>query len=234
MKLVHVTLILVLIATALAGCGGDTAASTGEQGGSAQTEGGSSEGLTSTILSTAYENALPASSQLALGIFFLEETGNAVTPEQAKALLPLWQAIQGGTLKNEAETNAVLKQIEEAMTSEQLTAIAAMRLTFDDMGTWAQEQGVTLGASGDGAGGFALPEGVTEEQMEAMRATRKAGGEGGFAPPEGMSQEEREAMRATAEANGMTRPGGVGGMGAGQLAALAGPLVELLTRVAAG
>jgi hypothetical protein len=115
-----------------------------------------------------------------------------------------------------------------------VAAIAAMQLTAEDLGAWAQEQGVTLGASGDGAGGFALPEGVTEEQMEAMRATREAGGEGGFAPPEGMSQEERVAMRATAEANGMTRPDGEGGMGAGQLAALAGPLIELLTQRAAG
>jgi hypothetical protein len=83
-----------------------------------------------------------------------------------------------------------------------------MQLTAKDLGAWAQEQGVTLGAPGDGAGGFALPEGVTEEQMEAMRAT--------------------------AEANGTTRPDGEGGMGAGQLAALAGPLIELLTQRAAG
>ena len=140
---------------------------------------------------------------------------------------------------NECWFSQGLLRHEGAMTPEQLGAIGAMQLTFEDMGIWALEQEVTLGRSGDGtpsaegAGGFALPEGVTEKQMEEMRATFESG-EGGFAPPEGMSQEEREAMRATAEASGMTRPGGAGGIGAGQLAALAGPLVELLSDLAEG
>jgi hypothetical protein len=74
---------------------------------------------------------------------------------------------------------------------------------------------------------------MTEEGREAMRAARESD-EGGFGPPEGMAEEQREAMRATAEANGMTRPGGAGGMGGGQLAALAGSLVELLSNLAGG
>ena len=49
-----------------------------------------------------------------------------------------------------------------------------------------------------------------------------------------MTEEEREAMRATAEANGLTRPEGAGGMGGGQLAALAGPLVEMLSDLTGG
>jgi hypothetical protein len=115
------------------------------------------------------------------------------------------------------------------MTAEQLVAIAAMQLTFEDMTNWAQAQGVSLGGPGggapsaDGAAAFAPPEGMTEEQMQEMRAAR-----------EGMSEEARAAMRATAEASGMTRPEGAGGMGGWQLAALAGPLVELLAELAAG
>jgi hypothetical protein len=179
------------------------------------------------------------SSQLALGTFLLEGTETAVSPEQAKTLLPLWQIVLSGTLMSEGETGAVLKQIEGAMTTEQLAAIAAMQLTFEDMGAWAQEQGVTLRGSGegtpssDGAGAFALPEGMGQEDLDAMRADRESG-KGGFGPPEGVSEEEMKAMRATAQASGMTRPGGAGGMGAGQLAVLAGPLVELLTELAHG
>jgi hypothetical protein len=195
-------------------------------------------------LNESYEGALPVSSQLALGTFLLEGTETAVTSEQAQTLLPLWQVIQSGALKGEAETGAVLKQIEGAMTPEQLAAIAAMHLTSEDMGTWAQEQGVSLAGPGggppsvDGApsaeGAAAFPPGgMTEEGREAMRAARESD-EGGFGPPEGMAEEQREAMRATAEANGMTRPGGAGGMGGGQLAALAGSLVELLSNLAGG
>jgi hypothetical protein len=125
-----------------------------------------------------------------------------------------------------------MKQIEGAMTPEQLVAISAMQLTSEDLRAWAQEQGVALGAPGGGAEG-SLPEGVTEEQLQEMRAARESG-EGGFGPPEGVSQEDREAMRATAEAGGFTRPEGAGGMGDGQLTSLAGSLVNLLTGLAGG
>lgn len=236
MKVWYITLVLVLLAGILAGCG--TAVTTDTGTGAVPAESVASETGTSAVLNESYEGALPVSSQLALGTFLLEGTENVVTSEQAQILLPLWRVIESGALKSEGETGAVLKQIEGAMTSEQLAAIAAMQLTFEDMGTWAQEQGVSLGGPGDGPpstdGAAAFPpEGMTEEQREAMRAARESG-EGGFAPPEGMSQEDREAMRATAEANGMTRPDGAGGMRGGQLAALAGPLVELLSNLAGG
>jgi hypothetical protein len=232
-KVWHITLVLVLLAGILAGCG--TAVTSSETETSAvPADSGASEASTIAVLDKSYEGALAVSSQLALGTFQLEGTEQAITSEQAQALLPLWQVIESGSLTSEGETAAVLKQIEGAMTPEQLATIAAMQLTSEDMGTWAQEQGVSLGGPGDGTGGSALPEGMSQEDLDAMRAARQAGGEGGFAPPEGMSEEEREAMRATAEASGMTRPGGAGGMGAGQLAALAGPLVELLTELAHG
>jgi hypothetical protein len=203
----HITLVLVLLAGILAGCG---TAFTGSEveAGVIQAESGGSEAESSTALNQSYEGALPASSQLVLGTFLLEGTETAVTSEQARTLLPLWQVIESGSLKSESETATVLKQIEGAMNPEQLATIAAMQLTSEDIGAWAREQGVSLGGPADGAGGFA--------------------------PPSGMSQEEMEAMRATAEASGMTHPNGAGGMGAGQISALAGPLVELLSNLTGG
>jgi hypothetical protein len=196
-----------------------------------------SGGYTSEVLVVSYEGAMPASSQLALGIYQLEGTEKAITAEQAKTLLPLWQAIQGGALQSDAETNAVLKQIEGAMTAEQLAAIAVLQLTFQDMGAWMQEQGLNFGGqpgAGGGQGGFGD---LSEEERASMRATRQAGGEGGF--PQGgpgafadMGEEERASMRATAEASGMTF-GGRDGARRGQLSLIAEPLVELLTRLAA-
>jgi len=140
MKPWHVGLILVLTVAAAAGCGSGPATPA-----PADAEG--SETYTGAVLDTSYPDALPANSQLVLGTLLLEETEHALTPQQAAALLPLWQAIQGGTLQGSAETNTVLKQIEGAMTPEQLAAIAAMRLTQDDWRTWAQSQGVSLGLS---------------------------------------------------------------------------------------
>jgi hypothetical protein len=242
----YLVLILLLLAAALVGCGGDETSPAGdpalveEQGAAAQGVEGSADstedsGYTSEMLDAAYTGALPASSQLALGIFELEGTENAVTPEQAETLLPLWQAIQSGALQSDAETNAVLKQIEGAMTPEQLAAIATMQLTFEDMGAWMQERGMTFRLpQGTGEGQSRFGE-MSEEDRAARRATAQAGGGfgGGGGPFGEMSEEEREAMRATAEASGMTFPGGGGAgagarMGRGQVSFLAEPLVELL------
>jgi hypothetical protein len=242
MKFWQLALVLILLAGALAGCGGDADTSAEKDTSALSVESGDSDTYTSSILSTSYDRALPVSSQLALGIFRLEGTADAVTPEQAKTLLPLWQALQSESLQSDAETNAVLKQIEGALTSEQLSAIADMQLTGESLGAWMQERGVNFGlspeamatrqAAGGGQGAFGDP---SQEEREAMRATRQAGGEGGFGPGGlgELSEEDREAMRATAEASGMSFGARPGGAGRGQLALLAEQVVELLTEHAA-
>jgi hypothetical protein len=257
MRFWNLALVLLLVVGALAACGGGAAPAADEApaGDEAPVAGDASSaaaqedlaqaledeaasgGYTSEVLVVSYEGAMPASSQLALGIFRLKDTDNAVTAEQARVLLPLWQAIQSGALQSDTETNAVLKQIEGAMTAEQLAAIAAMQLTVQDMVAWMQEQGVNLGpppGAGQGQGGFSN---LNEEERASMRATRQAGGEGGF-PGGGpgafanMSEEERESMRATAEASGMTF-GNRAGARQGQIVLIAEPLVELLAELAA-
>jgi len=252
MRFWNLILILILVTGALAGCGGDDAQSATEQGRSTQAleENAGSETYASAALDTAYEGALAASSQLALGTFKLEDTKDAVTAEQAKTLLPLWQAIQGGALQSEAETNAVLKQIEGTMQAEQLAAIATMQLTMEDLGIWMRERGVNPApapdaAAGDGSGGFAPPNRMNEEERAAMRATVQAGGgRPGSGPnggdlsgaPGGADEEERAAMRATIETGGMTFGGGraaASTTNAGQLAIMATQVVELLTARAA-
>lgn len=246
MKLESVILVLILLAGAVAGCGSEASVSTPLAASADLAANGDGGAYTSVALGATYEGALPAGSQLVLGTFELGGAANAVTPAQAETLLPLWQVIQGGSLQNDAETNAVLKQIEGAMTAEQLAAIAAMQLTMADLGVWMQEQGEDFvppsGAAAD-PGGFAPPDGMNEEEMAALRATAQAGGGmpggGGFpgegGPPGNMSEQERAAMRATAEAGGMTTGGGRGPAGAssGQLTMMAAQVVELLTARAA-
>lgn len=240
MRLLYILAILVIVAGVLAGCGGDAAPAedsvspTQETSEQTVEESAGSEGDASTTLDASYEGALPVSSQLAVGIMQLEGTENAVTPAQAKTLLPLWLALQGDTLQSDAETDAALKQIEGAMTAEQLAAIAALQITFEDMGAWLQEQGLNFsrpeGAEGQGQFGD-----LSEEERAAMRATRQAGGgagsgQGGFAD---VSEEERASSRATAEASGTTLGGRGGGAGRAQIALLAEQVVELLTQRAA-
>ncbi|MCP4543470.1 MAG: hypothetical protein GY832_40680 [Chloroflexi bacterium] len=230
MKFLNVGLVMVMAITILAGCGGG--------GQDAPPDAVSEETVyTSEVLDVSYDDALAASSQLTLGTLNLEGTENAVTPEQATALLPLWQALQGGVTA-QAEVDAVLKQIEGTMTQEQLAAITAMQLTREDMRAWMEAQGINTRGGFPGAG-----EG--QELSKDERATRQAefgrGEEGGM-PPEmatrraefaDMSEEDREALRATMEAGG-GRPGGAGGMPGGafrarQFVILLNPLIEMLT-----
>ena len=207
MKVWTIGLTLALAVAVLAGCGGGEATE-------APADAGESESYTSAVLDTSYTDASNVSTQLVLGTIRLEETESAVTPEQAAALLPLWQALRGGVTA-QAEVNAVLKQVEGTMSEEQLAAIAAMQLTFEDMGTWMGEQGVNFRPPQGAEGGHGAFANMSEEERVSMRAMRQAegggsgegGGPGGFA---NMSDEEREALRATAEASGMTF-GGRGG-----------------------
>jgi hypothetical protein len=219
MKLWYIGLALALTAVVLVGCGG-------EQATPAPVDEGDGETYTSAVLDTSYPDALSVSNQLALGTLQLEETENATTPDQATALLPLWQALQGGVTA-EAEVNAVLKQVEGTMTQEQLAAIAAMQLTQEDLRAWMEEQGLGVGGGFPGAGGD-----MSEEEREALRATVEAGGgmpEGG--PFGDLSEEERADMRATMEAGGGGMPGRPGGSAGGrQFGPLLNPLIELLTQ----
>jgi hypothetical protein len=157
-------------------------------------------------LSIEYTDAASLRNQLAFGALKLEGTASAVTLEQAKTLLPLWQAIvalSGSETTAEAELTAVQNQIAEAMTPEQLQAIAAMQITNADLTAFYAEHGVVLPTP--------VP-GVT-----------KVPGSGS-----GVSQADKEATRAAAEALGT--PVGTGGS-TGQAAKtlLFDTVIELLT-----
>ena len=183
---------------------------------------------------------LQGTTGLALAMLKLEGTENAVTPAQASELLPLWTIMQGGSLQGQAETDAVLKQIEGKLTEPQRAAIDAMDLTFQDIGAWMQEQGVEMPTpdeasgrpAGQGAPGQGAPgafQNMTEEERTKLReelqnmtpeqrATRMA--EMGVQRPEGGGQRGAPGGR-----------GGFGGRAGGDF--LLDPLIELLTKRAA-
>lgn len=165
LKLGPWVLVPALLVLLLSGCGSQ-----------ATTEVSASQPGYDGVLHTTYENALQPVDQLALGTLKLEETANAVSEAQAAHLLPLWQALQGDELQGDAERGAVERQIEATMTEAQLSAIAGMRLTQDDVQAWMQSQGIRAmpgGGEGQGGrgrqgGGAQLP-GMSAEQVEQMR-----------------------------------------------------------------
>ena len=128
---------------------------------------------------------LPEITKLVIGTLNLKDTENAITPEQAKELLPLWQvylSLLSSDTAAQEEIDAIVEQIGETMTSGQTQAIEAMQLSQEDMFTVMQENGLGMGGgnrpqtssgssnSGSNSGGFAPPDG---------------GGMPGGAPPDG-------------------------------------------------
>ena len=134
---------------------------------------------TSGLLNADYEDALPVELQLALGIFALDGTDNAIDAQTAAELLPLWKAVRSLSESESVaaeEIQAVFTQIEETLTPEQVKAIAAMQLTGADMTRLAQEMGLNFGAGGR-----------LGEMTPEMQATIEAARESGDFPPGGFA-----------------------------------------------
>lgn len=132
----------------------------------------SSQGVT-------FAGELPATTQLLLGTLKLDETEDAVTPEQATELLPLWQTLQVLSESDTAaqqETEALITQIQETMTAEQMRAITDMNLTRADVMTTMQEQGLTMGAGGQNT--------TSQDGNSSNSTNRNFGPAGGMPPPD--------------------------------------------------
>ncbi len=152
-----IVLVAAVILLALVGCSGSSEMSSAEE-----TIGETSAGDTMR-LSAGYAGALSIQGQLALGTLRLEETDQAVDEELAAELLPLWQALQ--SLSNsettaEAELVAVINQIQDTMSPDQIQAIAEMQLTEDGL-TQMLENG-ELAFGGFGGRAFAPGNGDAE------------------------------------------------------------------------
>jgi hypothetical protein len=115
---------------------------------------------------------LTGSTLLLLGTLKLDGTEQAITAEQAAELLPLWQVYQSLSVSGtaaQAEIDALVKQIQDTMTANQMKAISSLNLTQQDLMTAMQEQGVgpsmqSAGASDSSAdnafgGGMTPPDG---------------------------------------------------------------------------
>ncbi len=157
MKRTLLTLLAVL-ALVLTACG---SASTSAGAGSA----------TSTV-------SLPAQTELLVGLFKLEGTAQALTKEQAAALLPIWQVMKellSSDTAAQAEVSALAEQTRTQLTDAQWKAIQAMNLTPQDVMAVLQEKG-TVGGTSNVSNGTA--------SRGSSRSAGNGGGPGG-PPPDG-------------------------------------------------
>ena len=170
-----------------------------------------------------------------LGILRLEDTEHAVTSAQAAAMLPLWQALQSGSIQNQSERVAILRQLEDQFTQPQVEAISALQLTFADMNDWAEANGIELpqfGQGGQGRQGAAAgqggPGGIFADMSEEERAAFRH--EMQNLSPEQRTERLQELgveIPANAGAAG-PRAGQAGPRAGGRFGILMTPLIELL------
>jgi hypothetical protein len=150
-------LFLAISALALAACGGseETSEPNVQSETAVETQSGEVQPVEKVRLAADYADALSPQSQLALGTLQLEETDLALDEAVAAELLPLWQALQSlsnSEITADAELNAVVNQIQDAMAVEQIQAIADMKLTEESFTTLLESGELAFGRGGFGRG----------------------------------------------------------------------------------
>ena len=127
---------------------------------------------------------LPITTQLVVGTMKLDGTEQEVTSEQAAELLPLWQVYSELSVSDtvaQEELDALVEQIQDALTTEQMKTITDMQLTRQDTFALMQKEGINPGGG----------PGLSAEQIATAQAGRGSGSGftppdgGGFAPPDG-------------------------------------------------
>jgi hypothetical protein len=131
----------------------------------------------SVRLSQDYENAVNIQMQLLVGTLKLEGTSLAVTADQATELLPLWQMIRsltGNGTAAQAEIDAVLSQIQETMSTEQIQAIQDMQISSEDYQAQMEALGFSVGINAQNPGTGSGQPGQGANMTAEERATRQA------------------------------------------------------------
>jgi hypothetical protein len=162
------------------------------------------------------EFEMPVQTQLMLGTFMLEGTEFEVVAEQAPELITLWKALQTLSTSDttaEAEIEAVVNQIQDAMTSDQLTAIQEMDLTQESLRTLMGELDIQQGEGFTGADREGQPEGFPEGGFPGggLPGGGLGGGQGqGMGPGgQGFGENLTPEQLATMEAMRAERGGGL-------------------------
>lgn len=246
MKKIIFTILAGMLLFSLAACSGAGAGATSS---ATTAESASADGTSNgTTIGTPVPGGTPGAgfdsstmtvdTKLAAGIFLLEDTEQAITPEQAAELLPLWKAVKSLSADDATtadEIQALYDQIEETITPEQLAAIEAMDLSGETMTNLMTKLGIDNAAN---FGNRANAENMTEDEIATRVAQMQAqnpgmtmpeggqagagGGFGGagFVPPTGSGDSTPSPDMLTRRSMGMN-------------SMFLDPLIELLTERAA-
>lgn len=184
---------LIVVLLLLTACGSNAAGIDGEQNEIA----GESERM--EITDDYAEDALSKNMQLAVGSLLLEDTYLAVDAEMASDLIPYWKlfiSLSESDTTAPEELEALVKEIQEIMTADQINYIVGLQLTQEDMTTLVEEMGIVdqmrpegmeegAGAGQGLGGGEGLPEGgvpgggdttMDPELIATMQAEKEAAG----------------------------------------------------------
>lgn len=176
--------LMTAFALALAACGGSAQAAASSQSTAAGSTGGAGANGRDALFGNQDPNApLPLASALAVGTVKLDQTAQAITPDEAKKLIPLWQALQSlmqSDTSAQAEVEGVINQIQSTMTADQVSAIQAMNLKGSDEASVFGQGGLAFG--GPNAQGTPDPNATPRPGDTGGRfGGGFAGGDGGFA-----------------------------------------------------
>jgi hypothetical protein len=154
-------------------------------------------------------------SRLALGTLELEGTNQAVSAEQAKQLLPLWQKIKTlaatPSSTQAADLQAVYTQIEAAMTPAQIKTIESLRLNQNDIQALMKSLGIQITPGPNPNGGNFPTQSPSDRATRTARRTQMPGSnDGGFGGGNG------NGGTGSGNSGGNSSGGGFGGGNSGR------------------
>ncbi len=169
----YLVLVIGVLILSLAACGGASSEIEDSNSISSESAQKAAEGVASSDRDFA---DIPPSALIPIGTLMLEESPLAVDSTQAADLLPLLKAYRSlveSETSSIVEIDAVLRQIENTMTEDQLQAIADMNLSRENMFGMMDELGLEAEGFQPGAN---APDGVSPGEFLGP-----GGGQGGGA-----------------------------------------------------
>jgi hypothetical protein len=115
---------------------------------------------------------LPEAMKLALGTLALDKSAHPVDAAQATQLLFLWKGMRALSSDQSVATEEIqglVKQIKDTMTPEQIAAIDALNLSFQDISAIGKQVGLDLGNFGAGSSN------LSPEARATFQAARQSG-----------------------------------------------------------